>query len=425
MIKSRLSMNRLLFYVASLACITGGLGSMGWLPWWGSRLTRSPGLDASPVIWELRHGLDTELGRSEAGVVADVSQSEHDANDVAQEVAQEKERGAGASMRTQGAKEVDERSDLGDDSKSQSARRVRYNLFQRSKDPIGRAKRPVFQEAETRRLYFDRFYAEATQGDLPDLLQLKSQLAIQSGLASSGEGTSGNAGAQPFDRLVSPEVIEDQVKRNVNLLATQITTPGRFRSDYSTVHQTYVQLAALFAVNEHYSGEVRWQESAAEYRAVLARTAAGTRVGTEQAYQLAIRTRDDLQQITRGERPSIDVPVEPLEDWSQLLYRSSLMIWLEQLLQEQMRPMTNDADSAKANQEDVMQDAELVAMISQLLLMPQMENHDEESYAKHLEAMKQSAEDIKAAYTRQDYDDVSQVVNQISQACDACHEDYR
>ena len=101
------------------------------------------------------------------------------------------------------------------------------------------------------------------------------------------------------------------------------------------------------------------------------------------------------------------------------------MIWLEQLLQEQMRPMTNDADSAKANQEDVMQDAELVAMISQLLLMPQMENHDEESYAKHLEAMKQSAEDIKAAYTRQDYDDVSQVVNQISQACDACHEDYR
>ncbi len=306
-------------------------------------------------------------------------------------------------------------------------RAIRFNLFQRNQSPVLRAKRPTFQPRDNERLYFSDFYTQALQGSPPDLTSLSANNSrgpstSETNPTSSNEST---PGGKPFDELISAESIEDLVKEQVNLLTTQITTPGRFRSDYSTVHQTYVQLAALFAVNEHYGKEVRWQDEAGKYRAMLGKTAAGTRVGTDQAYQLAVRTRDDLQQILRGERPQVDVPVEPLEDWSVLLYRTSLMIWLESLAQEQLRPLVSDEQSTKTNQAEVTQQAEQVAFIAQLLMMPQMDGHNDESYVKHAKEMKDAALAIRAAYTRQDYGDVGVAVNRITQSCDACHEDFR
>ncbi len=333
---------------------------------------------------------------------------------------------AGASEQLGTSEQLQEIEAEGGPVSDQPTRAIRFNLFQRSQEPVTRAKRPTFLPRDTERLYFSDYFSQALQGPPPDWSSLQTNIA-GSGMrpASPGDPARDVDLAKPFDLLISSDVIEDLVKRNVNVLTTQITTPGRFRSEYSTVHQTYVQLAALFAVNEHYGADIRWKDSAATYRTMLARTSAGTRVGTEQAYQLAVRTRDDLQQILRGERPNIDVVVEPLEDWSTLLYRSPLMIWLEDLTQEQMRPLLSDNNSIRANQTEVTQQAEQVAMIAQLLSMPQMEGHDEEAYSKHLQAMKAAVGELKAAYTRQDFPDVGTAFNRITQSCDACHEDYR
>lgn len=306
-------------------------------------------------------------------------------------------------------------------------RSLRFNLFQRNQAPVLRARRPVFQERDTDRIYFADFFAQALQGVAPDLSALA---ANNSGGPSTTAPNTTDAnepttGGKPFDDLISAETIEDLVKSQVNLLTTQITTPGRFRSDYNTVHQTYIQLATLFAVNEHYGKEVRWKDAAGKYRALLGKTAAGTRVGTDQAYQLAVRTRDDLQQILRGEQPQVDIPVERLEDWSGLLYRTPLMLWLEDLAREQVRPLVSDEQSTKANQAEVLQHAEQIAVIAQILLMPQMENHDDQAYIKHARELKDAALAIRAAYTRQDYADVGIAVNRITQSCDACHEDFQ
>lgn len=308
----------------------------------------------------------------------------------------------------------------------QPTRVTRFNLFQRNQNPVLRAKRPSFQERDTKRLYFSDFFAEALQGSPPDMEALASNrgsgVTKPTGTASEEEAT---PGAGPFDELISAETIEDLVKGQVNQLTVQITTPGRFRSDYNSVHQTYVQLATLFAINEHYGKDIRWKDSAAKYRALLGRTVGGTRVGTDQAYQLAVRTRDDLQQILRGERPEIEVPVEPLEDWSVLVYRVPLMQWLESLALEQMRPLVSDINSTKANQSEILQQSEQIAAIAQLLMMPNMEDHDDKAYADHAREMKAAALEIKAAFARQDFADVATAANRITQACDACHGDFQ
>jgi hypothetical protein len=148
-------------------------------------------------------------------------------------------------------------------------------------------------------------------------------------------------------------------------------------------------------------------------------------VGTEQAYQLATRSREDLQQIMRGEKPNVEVSVEPLEDWSSLLYRSPLMTWLETLAQEEMRPLLGDDNQIRNHQDEIQQQAQQIAMIAQLLLMPNMEGHDDPAYAKHAQEMIAAVREIQAAYTRQDFGDVGIAANRVIQACDACHEDFR
>jgi cytochrome c556 len=101
------------------------------------------------------------------------------------------------------------------------------------------------------------------------------------------------------------------------------------------------------------------------------------------------------------------------------------MIWLDRLALEQMRPLVSDVNGTKANQAEVLQQAEQIAVIAQLLLMPNMDGHDDENYAKHAREMKAAALEVKAAYTRQDYAEVGTAVNRITQSCDACHEDFR
>ncbi len=310
---------------------------------------------------------------------------------------------------------------------------LRFNLFERKQEPVLRAKRPVFAPQDSQRLYFDDIYAQGLQGGLPDWSTALAGSGQRPGVTGPGPVGSGpvtgddatGSAAKPFDGLISAETLEGVIKSQINQLAGQITTPGRFRTEYNNVHLTYVKLASLFAVIEHYGGDVRWRDSATDYRDLIGRASAGTRVGTEQAYQLALRTRDDLQQIVRGERVAIEGKPEPLEDWSNLLYRSPLMIWLEELSLEQLRPMVSDENATKANQAEALQHAEQIAMIAQLLLMPQMEGHDEPDYVKHAQAMRAAVEEMKAAYTRQDFADVGTAVNRIVQACDACHEDYR
>lgn len=310
--------------------------------------------------------------------------------------------------------------------------KIKFNLNAKSDQPVLRAKRPKFDPAAADKIYFRDFFNEALVGPRPNLSLFENPAALTGNPppgSSNGEGGSGEGdgtdAAKPFDPLISGTVIEDEIKRATNLLPSQITTPGRFKTEYQSVHQSFSQLATLFAINEAYGKEVRWHDDAAAFRASLGKTAAGTRVGTQQAYQIATRSKDDLDQIVRGGRSGLTAPEEPFEDWSTVVDRTPMMIWLDQLYLQQLKPWSSDEAAVRQNKDAILQNAELVAALSQVILMPEMDDHADSDYAKHAESMKAAAQELKAALAIENFAGAQTAINGIGQSCSNCHEDFR
>jgi len=303
--------------------------------------------------------------------------------------------------------------------------KVKFNLGKRSEKAVLRAKRPKFDLADTDKIFFDDFFSEALVGPQPDWSARAAAGSSNNTIPSSGATGAESSSGKLFDDLISAAVIEDEIKRTTTLLTTQITTPGRFKAEYGVTHQYYSQLATLFAINEAYGKEIRWHDDAPAFRANLGKTAAGTRVGSQQAYQIATRSREDLLQVVRGGRSSLDAPDEAFEDWSTVVDRTPMMVWLNALSLEQLRLWTSDEVTIKRNKDAISRNAEVVAAISQVLLMPEMDDYSDEGYRGHSAAMKAAALDIKSSLRLENYSGVQAAVNQLTQSCDNCHEDFR
>lgn len=310
-----------------------------------------------------------------------------------------------------------------DDDTSTTKPKIRFELGKRTATgPILRARRPSWSQQTDLPFYAD-FYSEALAGSPPDWSKLGTDSAPTTTLG--GNPVASEAGDGLFDSLISPAVIEDEIKRSANLLTSQITTPVKFRSDYRDVHQTYSQLTMLFAINEAYAGEVRWHDDAPAFRELMGKTAAGTRVSTQQAYQMAVQSRDELQQIVRGGRASVSASDEPLEDWGTIIDRTPLMTWLESLVSERMRTQSNDETAIKENKEELLKEAELVAAIAQVLVQPEVDEFDDDDYAAHAQSMKQAALQVRSALQVDNFQGVQDAINAIQQSCDDCHGDFR
>lgn len=297
-----------------------------------------------------------------------------------------------------------------------------------------RAKKPDFSKTkkETGRIYFDNVLKEGLAGPLPKLSRTEPDrlagLSKSSDQKSDVEGGSGNGQPKetgPFSGLISAATVEGQVKRTVNQLSKIITTPRKFRTDYQKAHIAFTKLAVLFAVNEVMTKEVRWHSQAAKLRTSLAKTAASCRVGTSQAYQAAKQSLEDMRTVLSGSKASLPEVPEALSEWDTVADRGPLMAWLEDLHQNQLRPNVSSESLLKKNKDQVKESAELVAAISKILILPELDGYDDEDYRAHSLEMLEGAKDVVSGIDSTDFPSAIKGVNRIEKSCANCHEDYR
>ena len=100
--------------------------------------------------------------------------------------------------------------------------------------------------------------------------------------------------------MISRSTVEDEVKRLQKQLSLDVTTPGKFKSDYAKAHQSFSILSMLFAVIAEYDEDVRWKKFAAEAQVSFEKAAANSRVGTIQAYESCRRRLEELTDMVRG-----------------------------------------------------------------------------------------------------------------------------
>ncbi len=293
-----------------------------------------------------------------------------------------------------------------------------------------RAPAPTFGNEQLRGVFFEKL-SDGIRGTRPSLSSLRASAGAVAGPSaspassptSSAEATGGED-QQGWSKLVSAMSLEDEVKRVKLRFDSVITTPGAFNGGgYQEARRDLSILATLFAVIGNYDGEVRWKDQAAAARDLLARSAFNCKAGSTQVYNEAKLRKNDLQDLVSGSGLA-NRDADPQNDWSSIVDRSPLMEYLEGLTGV-LQDASNNASAIESNSDVIRRQAELIAMLGNVLVQEGMDDSDDEDYQRLSLAMTSAGRDVASAIERGEFAKVREAVGAITQSCDACHEQFR
>lgn len=292
---------------------------------------------------------------------------------------------------------------------------------------VKRVQRPTFTEKDSEGIFFANLFEEGLVGDRPSDFgkQSANQQAMSLDAIDPATSSSSNVGEFAWSKFIDGASIEDEIKRLQIQLNQFVTTPTNFKSDYGKARQAFSMLSMLFAVINEYDQTVRWKEFASSAQVSFAQAASNARVGSQQAYNGAKLQKENLQELIRGGKFASDAKPEEDQDWSSIVDRNPVMERLEIAMQDRLKPWTSSQSEFSANAEDVLHEANLIAVMGQVLIQSGMEESDDEDYAAFANTMSRSALDVIAAVKNNDFASASKAANGISQTCSNCHEDYR
>lgn len=290
-----------------------------------------------------------------------------------------------------------------------------------------RAPKPKVDEEKMKAIFFADIN-DAFRGEAPTIASVRATAAAVAAVAApAAASTGGDAAASGTDlwsSLISPQSLEDEIKRLKLEFDGVVTTPGAFNSGgYLDARLHLTVLASLFAVINQYSGEVRWKDQAAAARDLISRTAFNCKAGSTQVYNEAKLRKGDLQDLVAGSGLS-SKDAEPETDWTMIADRSPLMEYAE-LVIESLEDGARDEGTIKKETDLVKRNSELIAVLGEILAQEGMDDADDDDYAKLSRDMSGDGKAVTAALGRGDLEAVRLGVSKIRQKCDACHEQYR
>ncbi len=312
--------------------------------------------------------------------------------------------------------------------------------------PVKRARPPKFAQSVA-----DVFFPDAREklaGPRPE----KSLVTPVEGAGRAPENASGPKG---WSKLISAEVVEDEIKTQQIKLSVSVQNTARFKGgDFQNARLHLSLLATLFAIDAQYDGPLRWQRESPAMRNLLARAGLDCTVGSDGAYKEAKARAEDMENLVRGgsanrplkngtgsepNRPSRvrEVPVPVFQqapkpagvtaelDWPQVSNRAPLMKRLEQAQQQVLAMGTASSDAFSRTAEKLSHEAQLIAALAEVIGRDGYEFSDDETYREYCRAMQAHALELRAAVEQKDYANARQAVAEIGKACGDCHAGFR
>ncbi len=286
-----------------------------------------------------------------------------------------------------------------------------------------RAPAPKFSSDSFRDLFFVEV-DEAIRGDRPRIGE-GSVDASASSPAAPSKREDQPVQASGLTTLISPQSLEDEIKRLRLELQSRVTTPAAFKSgEFQSARVGLTALASLFAVIAEHQGEVRWKADAAAARDLLARTASNCKSGSSQVYNEVKLRKIDLEDLVSGSGLG-NRQAEPRNDWSLVADRVPLMTYAESIFEGPLKEGTQNAAALQSDPDRVRRSAELLAVVGFILGQDGLADADDDDYAAFCKQMIEAAGQIGGAARQGDAEAVFKAVGTLSQVCARCHEAYR
>ena len=298
---------------------------------------------------------------------------------------------------------------------------------QSSRRPV-RVEAPSFKPNQFDGIFFPNPAAQL-QGERPTTAPAGSyQPDHEPGRAGGvAAGDSSAADSLGWRELISATSLEDLIKASKLRLDKIVTTATAFKGGGFVPARTEFSLQALlFAIIETYPGDVRWKNSAAEARRLMTRTAANTKIGSDQVFSEAKARLLDLDDLLAGSTLS-GRPDEAAEeiDWSRLIDRVPLMQLLEWAQEKNLNKLVANESQFKDSSEDVLRYAELIAVLGQIALADGMPDASDDDYAALSRTMIAAARQVALAAKTGNAELARSAAGQIGQTCTNCHDSFR
>jgi hypothetical protein len=273
----------------------------------------------------------------------------------------------------------------------------------------------------------DAFFEDAREklvGSRPDYRAATVAAAERRPLVTADETATSPDGAT-WSKLIDAETIETEVKRLSQAIGKLVTTPTAFKGGgFEDCRRDFSELALLFAVAADYDGDVRWKESAPGLRELFARAGRNCKVGTDQTFNEATQRKQDLAELVSGSRPKLPNADED-SVWSQVADRPPLMQRLEVAHQDRLTRWLANEKQFTENADDVRHEAQIVAIIADVIGREGFDYADDEEYARLVRELRQAGIEISAAVELDNYEQAQRAINRATKSCTSCHELYR
>lgn len=247
-------------------------------------------------------------------------------------------------------------------------------------------------------------------------------VAGRSGTASPEAKDSG----YPWSELIDADTIESEIKRQVAPLGPLVATPSTFKGGgYRECRDRFNTLAVLFAVAGDYDESVRWQDSAGTLSHAFARASANCKVGTDQSFREAQMRVQDLGELVRGGRPSLPTPPASDDTWEMKADRTPIMVRMEGALNKQISPNLSNARDLASHGEELRHEAQVLAMLAQVLTQEGLPDAGDDTYDGYAQQLRDGGKSLVVAIDQENFDAARAALGIMSQACAACHDEYR
>ena len=111
--------------------------------------------------------------------------------------------------------------------------------------------------------------------------------------------------------------------------------------------------------------------------------------------------------------------------WSEISERRALMSRLEEAQEKRLRPWTASQGEFERRAADIKREAEIVAVIAEIIQREEYEYWDDDDYLAYCEHMKQHAQEVARFAEEKNLSEAQRAVGEISKTCSECHEGYR
>ena len=256
----------------------------------------------------------------------------------------------------------------------------------------------------------------------------RTATAAVPGTSQPATATPGNAapaaGGYSWSKLADAETLEAEIKKSINALGPAVETPGRFKTQNLQARRYYSSLAVWFGVAANYDGDIKWKDKAASLRDGMAKAGFNSKVGSEQAYQEAKARYEDLRALQQG--GSLKLPAaEASAEWKTVADLTELMKRMEEAGKNSLTPWTASANEFKANKDKILHEAQLLAVLAEVIKHPSYEYGADANFVKYAEELRGGCLDMAEGAKTDNYDKARAGAAVMSKACDACHGEFR